>query len=105
MELISTRTYQSVHRFYTMKDHESRWNDVVIRVTLNKDTNEIIEEIDVRDKDALFLRRPLPKGIRNIVVRYYGYPRHLSDDDKAYPTDEKEREKAKLKDMKEKGIH
>ena len=59
------------HCFVTRCDPMPPWEYVVRRVTIDTKTNEVIEDINVKEVDKTILHRPLPEGVDRIETRFY----------------------------------
>eukprot|EP00959_Pyramimonas_sp_CCMP1952_P470721 9497165-Pyramimonas_sp.AAC.1 len=70
-----TRTDHNMHHYVTTNKRGPKWSDVIRRVTINLDTNTVIQDISVVDQPTGYdWHVPLPRGVANISARMYWQP-------------------------------
>eukprot|EP00959_Pyramimonas_sp_CCMP1952_P370354 7756398-Pyramimonas_sp.AAC.1 len=70
-----TRTDHNIHHYVTTNKAGPKWSDVIRRVTINLDTNTVVQEIAIADQPTGYdWHAPLPEGVANISTRMYWQP-------------------------------
>eukprot|EP00959_Pyramimonas_sp_CCMP1952_P266878 5579481-Pyramimonas_sp.AAC.1 len=70
-----TRTDHNIHQYVTTNKGGPTWCDVIRRVTINLDTNTVIQDIAVADPPTGYdWHAPLSEGVANISTRLYWQP-------------------------------